>query len=83
MLRTLNLKPTNSIRKTNNSEYSRIISAAVINERFRLSLLHSPSQAIDCGYYGEFFNVNAQEKAKIEAIRASNLVEFATGITQI
>ena len=83
MLRTLNLKPTNSIRKNNNSEYSRIISAAVINERFRLSLLHSPSQTIDCGYYGEFFNVNAQEKAKIEAIRASNLVEFATGITQI
>ncbi|NMC46319.1 MAG: hypothetical protein GYA52_05745 [Chloroflexi bacterium] len=84
MLRIYNLQPTHlKVQKKGNREISRILSAAVINEGFCSSLLKTPSIAIDSGYYGEFFNVNAQEKAKIEAIHASNLVDFATQITQI
>ncbi|NMB61703.1 MAG: hypothetical protein GYA18_05110 [Chloroflexi bacterium] len=84
MLRIYDLRPIHlkEKEKTNN-EISRILSAAVINAGFCSSLLKTPATAIDSGYYGEFFNVNAQDKAKIKAIHASNLVDFATQITQI
>jgi len=83
MLRIFNLQPVHLKIHEKDLELSRILSAAVINQGFCSSLLKTPSLAIESGYYGEFFNVNAQEKAKIEAIHASNLVDFATQITQI
>ncbi|HAF62866.1 MAG TPA: hypothetical protein DCK95_11160 [Anaerolineaceae bacterium] len=82
MLRIFNLDPIPVPVRKKNTEFSRILTAAVINERFRQSLLISPSDAIDSGYHGEIFNVNAQDRAKMEAIHASNLVDFATKIIQ-
>ncbi|MHB8807168.1 MAG: hypothetical protein ACYC59_06260 [Anaerolineaceae bacterium] len=81
MLRTFNFTPTFPVRKTKNTEISRILSAAVINEPFCQLLLDSPIHAIESGFHDEYFNVNAQELAKIEAIHASNLVDFATKIS--
>ncbi len=82
MLRTFNLNLNPVPVQNKNSEFSRILTAAVINEGFRRSLLISPGEAIDSGYHGEFFNVNAQDRAKMEAIHASNLEDFATKIIQ-
>jgi len=82
MLRTFNLNLIPVPARKKNTEFSRILTAAVINEGFRQSLLISPGDAIDCGYHGEFFNVNAQDRAKMEAIHASNLVDFVTKIIQ-
>ena len=86
MLRTFNLTqiiPTTLLTNKKNTEFSRIISAAVIYTRFRAALLDSPLQTIDQGYEGEYFFVNAQEKAKLKAIHASNLVDFATEMNNI
>jgi len=81
MLRTFNFTPTLPVKQTKNTEMSRILSAAVINESFCQLLLDSPIHAIESGFHDEYFNVNAQELAKIEAIHASNLVDFATKVS--
>ncbi|MFA5419484.1 MAG: hypothetical protein WC341_13615 [Bacteroidales bacterium] len=81
MLRTFNFTPTFPVKQTKSTELSRILSAAVISEPFCQLLLNSPTHAIESGFHDEYFNVNAQELAKIEAIHASNLVDFATKIT--
>jgi hypothetical protein len=81
MLRTFNFTPTFPVKQNQNTEISRILSAAVISEPFCQLLLNSPTHAIESGFHDEYFNVNAQELAKIEAIHASNLVDFATKIT--
>jgi hypothetical protein len=83
MLRTFNFTPIIPLKQTKNTEISRILSAAVINENFCQLLLNSPIHAIESEFHDEYFNVNAQEKAKIEAIHASNLVDFATKISKI
>lgn len=82
MLRTFNLNPIPTPIQKKNTEFSRILTAAVINEGFRRSLLLSPGRTIDSGYQGEYFIVNAQDRAKLESIHASNLEDFATKIIQ-
>jgi hypothetical protein len=81
MIRTFNLKPIITTKPIKNTEMSRILSAAVINEPFCQLLLDCPQRAIETGFHDEYFQVNAQELAKIEAIHASNLVDFATKIS--
>lgn len=61
----------------NEREYSRIMTAAVINERFRKLLLSNPSLALKNGYGGEAFNLESEESERISAIKASSLAEFA------
>lgn len=58
-------------------EYSRIMTAAVISERFRRLLLTNPGLAIKNGYNGEAFHLAADESRRIAAIRATTLAEFA------
>ncbi|MDO9545531.1 MAG: hypothetical protein Q7J07_02130, partial [Pelolinea sp.] len=43
------------------NEYSRILSAAVINNHFRQMLLNDPVKAISNGYSGEQFKINSEE----------------------
>lgn len=83
MLRAFNFISTYPVRKIKNSEVSRILSAAVINEPFCQKLLDSPGRAIEAGFHEEYFNVNAQEMAKLKAIHASSLVDFATEVINI
>lgn len=59
-------------------EYSRILSAAVINARFRQALLSNPVQAVTTGYWGEKFQLGSEERKHLASIRASSLAEFAT-----
>jgi len=61
----------------NEREYSRIMTAAVVNERFRKLLLSNPSLALKSGYGGEAFNLETEESERISAIKATSLAEFA------
>jgi hypothetical protein len=58
-------------------EYSRIMTAAVISERFRKLLLSNPGLAIKNGFNGEAFHLAADESRRITAIRAATLADFA------
>jgi len=59
-------------------EYSRILSAAVFNARFRQALLNNPVQAVTTGYWGEKFQIGNEERKHLASIRATSLAEFAT-----
>ena len=65
------------------SEYSRILSAAVINSKFREMLLNDPVKAIANGYSGEKFDLDGEDKNRLAAIRATSLAEFAAQLSQI
>jgi len=66
-----------------NEEYSRILTAAVINNQFRKLLLANPGKAIESGYAGETFYLAREEKKKVAAIRATSLADFATQLSQV
>lgn len=83
MLRTFNFTPILPTKPEKNTEMSRITCAAVINGPFCQMLLESPLRAIKAGFHDEYFHVNAQDLAKIKAIHASNLVDFATQVVNI
>jgi len=63
-------------------EYSRILTAAVINLQFRQLLLSNPGKAIDSGYGGESFQLAREEKKRVAAIRATTLADFASQLRQ-
>jgi len=62
---------------SNEREYSRIMTAAVVSERFRKLLLSNPRLAIKSGYGGEAFNLATEESDRISSIKATSLAEFA------
>jgi hypothetical protein len=66
-----------------NQEYSRILTAAVINIQFRQLLLANPGKAIDSGYGGEMFYLAREEKKRVAAIRATSLADFASQLNQV
>jgi hypothetical protein len=69
--------------KTSSSEYSRILSAAVINSSFRELLLSDPVKAISNGYSGEQFELDREDKNRLATIHATSLAEFAAQLSQI
>lgn len=58
-------------------EYSRLLTAAVVNERFRNLLLADPDSALRVGYCGETFHFSPEEHQRVISIRAASLSEFA------
>jgi hypothetical protein len=64
-------------------EYSRILTAAVINIQFRQLLLTNPAKAIECGYGGETFALAREEKKRVSEIRATSLADFASQLSQV
>ena len=74
---------TSPKRQLSSSEYSRILSAAVINSHFRHMLLNDPVKAISNGYSGEQFNINNEEKVRLSVIRATSLADFAAQLSQV
>ncbi len=69
-------------RKTS-PEYSRILSAAVINAGFRQMLLKDPVKAVCSGYSGENFNLNNDDKSRLASIHAASLADFAAQLSNI
>lgn len=70
-------------RQLASTEYSRILSAAVINSRFRKMLLADPIKAISGGYSGEMFEIGNDEKSRLARIQANSLADFAAQLSQI
>ena len=70
-------------RQLARSEYSRILSAAVINSHFRQMLLNDPIKAISDGYSGERFEINSEEKSRLSTIKASSLADFAAQLSLV
>jgi hypothetical protein len=64
-------------------EYSRILSAAVINSSFRSMLLSDPAKAIAGGYSGEKFNLGHADQKRLSTIHASSLADFASQLAKI
>lgn len=58
-------------------EYSKILTAAVVNEKFRRLLLTNPGLAIKKGFGGEVFHLGSEDTRRISAIRVTTLAEFA------
>jgi len=64
-------------------ELSRVISAAVVNQRFRNMLLNDPAAAVSAGYSGERFVLADEEKAQLSRVRAGSLAEFAAQVAAL
>lgn len=61
---------------------NRLIAAAVVNHTFRELLLDSPETALEQGYFGQKFNLEAYEEALVTSIDADNLTEFAAQVVE-
>ena len=59
------------------SELSRLLTAATVSKKFCQLLLTNPMQALENGYNGEVFNLDAPELAKVLSIQALSLDDFA------
>jgi len=70
-------------KSTRDMEYSRLLSAAVINRSFCNMLLSDPSKAITNGYSGEKFNLSQEAQEKVTTIRATSLQEFAAKLAAL
>ena len=77
MLKAIYVQPTHDMRVMN-SEYSRILSAAVINKQFRSMLLKDPDQALTCGFNGESFHLTPKEKDELSSLKRLSLADFAS-----
>jgi hypothetical protein len=67
----------------NQREFSRILTAAVVDGNFRRMLLSDPAKAISRGYGGENFNLVKEDRKKVASIRASSLADFARQLSNI
>ncbi len=65
----------------NGKELSRLLSAAVVNQRFCKLLLTNPASALAAGYNGESFRLGKEERDLILSIEAKSLAEFARQLT--
>lgn len=66
-----------------NQGISRILSAAVINNRFRSLLLSDPVSAVSKGYGGECFFLKEEEKKRLSVFHACDLADFAAQLSTI
>jgi hypothetical protein len=64
-------------------EFSRLLTAAVINGSFRKALLNNPGAAISSGFGGEAFDLSADVVQRLSSIRANSLAEFATQLSEL
>ena len=63
-----------------NNEISRIMTAAVVNSRFRQALLANPLLAIENGYGDERFYLEEEQIERLAKIHAISLEDFATKV---
>jgi hypothetical protein len=61
---------------------SRMMTAAVVNQKFRDLLLSNPEAAMSRGYLGEKFSLNPDEMELVLSIQATSLTDFAQQLLQ-
>jgi hypothetical protein len=62
---------------------SRMMTAAVVNQKFRDLLLSNPAAAMSRGYLGEKFSLDSDEMDLVLSIQATSLSDFAQQLLQI
>jgi len=82
MLKAMHINAHQDLRKMH-PEFSRILSAAVINQKFRDLLLNDPDRAVSRGYNGESFNLSSKEKKELSSLKGLSLADFASQLAQI
>lgn len=65
------------------SEFSRLLHAAVINKNFREKLLNNPTNCIESGFCGEKFHFPRELASQIKQIKARSLQEFSLQMTKL
>jgi len=66
-----------------NGELSRLIAAAVVDQRFRELLLENPVAALESNYGSESFHLTPEEKALVLSIQCpTSLADFAEQLTK-
>lgn len=71
----------NGTSNGSNKEINKLLSAAVVNAKFRHLLLTDPRAALKAGYNGESFDLDEKTRARILSITAGSLSEFAAHLT--
>ena len=61
---------------------SRMMTAAVVNQKFRDLLLSNPAAAMSRGYLGEKFSLDSDERELVLSIQATSLTDFAQQLLQ-
>jgi len=82
MLKAMHINAHQDLRKMH-PEFSRILSAAVINQNFRDLLLNDPDRAVSRGFNGESFNLSSKEKKELSSLKGLSLADFASQLAQI
>ena len=59
---------------------NQLLCAAVVNDRFRETLLRNPAQALGSGYYDHTFSLTPEERDLVIDIRAQKLEDFAAQV---
>lgn len=72
-----------SLAPSNGGELNRLLTAAVVNRGFCNLLLTNPASALAAGYNGESFRLAAEDQARILAIQAKSLADFAMQLAGI
>ncbi len=62
---------------------NRLITAAVVNRSFRQLLLEDPDQALNEGYNSESFSLEAEDREKVLAIKATSLTDLASQLSSL
>jgi hypothetical protein len=72
----------NTKKAHSEAEFSRLLTAAVINKQFCKLLLTNPSMALTNGFCGEQFNLTKEQEKRIMSINAASLEDFARQLIQ-
>ena len=64
----------------NHKGLNQLVCAAMINARFRETLLHDPARAIKSGYLGQKFVLTQEECVMLTNIHAQKLEDFASQV---
>jgi len=81
MLKAMHMHAHQDLREMH-PEYSRILTAAVINQKFRKMLLKDPDAAVSRGFNGENFNLSSKEKNELSSLKGLSLSDFASQLAR-
>ena len=81
MLKAMHMHAHQDLREMH-PEYSRILTAAVINQQFRDMLLEDPDTAVSRGFNGENFNLSSKEKNELSSLKGLSLSDFASQLAR-
>jgi len=82
MLKAMHMHAHQDLREPH-PEYSKILSAAVINQPFRDLLLNDPNRAVSRGFNGESFNLSPKEKDELSSLKGLSLADFASQLARL